>query len=210
MVYENYIDYIANFKPNKDLNYSLINTVTTNSGQNNGNVFASSHPAINLQMNNNNFSVDDNNRINNEIVPPIQDMRSKVFSSPGRNVLAKSRRIKKKKRRVITSQYPTKGLNSTNGMWSAFPGRKLNLKKSGYSRGLSVNSGKSSRSRRKYKSSSRSSRSSRSRSSKASSTTKRHKSNVRRMKKRYIRNVLPHVNSHGDKEMIMREFTNPS
>lgn len=209
MRFRNLFINIANFKQNKDLNYSLINTVTTNPGQNNGNVFASSHPAIDLQMKNNNFSLD-NDGINNEIVPPIQDMRSQIFSSPGRNILAKSRRIKKKKRRVITSQYPTKGLNSTNGMWSAFPGRKLNLMKSGYNRGLSVNSGKSSRSRRKYKSASKSSRSSRSRSSKASSTTKRHKSNIRRMKKRYIRNVLPHVNSHGDKEMIMRNFTNQS
>jgi hypothetical protein len=116
----------------------------------------------------------------------------------------------KKKRRVITTGLrPNKDIKSTTGMWSAFPGRKINIRKTGYSRGKSINSDRSFRSRRKYKSASRSSRS-KSKSSRASSNVRKNKSNVRKMKKRYIRNVLPHVHSHEDKQMIAKQFTNPS
>jgi hypothetical protein len=192
---------------NRQNNNNFNKTVSTNPRPNNSNIMASSNPVIEFDTKNNNFSLDQS-RIANEMVPPIQNIRAKVFSSPEMNILAKSRRIKKKKRRVITTGLrQNKDIKSTTGMLSAFPGRKVNVRKTGYSRGLSINSNRSLRSRRKYKSASRSSRS---KSSRASSTGRKYKSNVRKMKKKYIRNVLPHVHSHEDKQMIAKQFTNPS
>ena len=89
-------------------------------------------------------------------------------------------------------------------MWGAFPGRKMRLTKR-ISRGFSVNSMGRSRSKRKFKSGSRSSRSSRS-----NSYSKRYKSTGnRKVKRRYLRNILPHVQGSEDRKMIVKKFTDP-
>ena len=141
-----------------------------------------------------------------EIVPPIYDPNSHVFPSPARNILAKSRRVRKKKRRLNASYYNAKKKFNNTGMWSAFPGRKLKLNKGSYSRGFSVNSGRSSRSRKKFKSTSRSSRSSRS----GSYTGRNKKGAIRKMKRKYLKNILPHVQGTEDRKMIVKKFTQPN
>ncbi|CAI2369039.1 unnamed protein product [Moneuplotes crassus] len=138
-----------------------------------------------------------------EIVPPIQDPEAQVFPPSTMNILAKSRRTKKK-RLMNRSHYNGKKTMSKAGMWAAFPGRKMKFsRKYTPSRGYSVHSGSSSR--RRYKSSSRSSRSSRS-----GSLSKRYKSSrVKKMKRKYLRNILPHVGIQ-NKSKIVKKFTNPS
>ena len=138
-----------------------------------------------------------------EIVPPIYDPNAQVFPASTVNILARSRKIKKKKKKMNYSHYNgKKNLNNTE-MWGAFPGRKMKFSgKYTPSRGLSVRSGRSSR--RRYKSSSRSSRSSRSR-----SHNKRYKSSrVKKMKRRYLKNILPHVGIQ-NKSKIVKKFTSP-
>jgi len=152
------------------------------------------------------MEMDNNEREPSEIVPPIFSPGSHVFPSPVMKILAKSRRFKKKKKRMNNSHYQTKPLNNT-GMWSAFPGRKIQLNKGSRSRGLSVNSGRSSRSKRKFRSGSKSSRSSRS-----GSYSKRYKkaTGVKKMKRKYLKNFLPHVRGSTDREQIVKKFTHPS
>lgn len=138
-----------------------------------------------------------------EIVPPINDPNSEVFS-PHENILAKSRKYKKtKKRRIVTTQYA--GGKNVEGLWGAFPGRRLGYKKGAFSRGRSMSSGrKSSRSKKKFRNSSRSSRS-----SKSSARRKGRKGQSRKMKTKYIKNVLPHMTNVEEKKMVMEKFTNP-
>lgn len=139
-----------------------------------------------------------------EIVPPINDPNAIVFPSPVQNILARSKRVKKKKRRFINSQYNEDSMYSTTGFRSVLPKRRGYYKKGTFSRGHSVNSGRSSRSKKKFRSSSKSSKSSR----RSSNSKVTRRSNVR-MKKRYIRNVLPHVQSNENKKLIVEKFTNP-
>lgn len=139
-----------------------------------------------------------------EIVPPIQDPDAQVFPPSSMNILAKSRKIRKKKRLMNHSHYNGTKTMSKAGMWAAFPGRKMKFsRKFTPSRGYSGYSGRSSR--RRYKSSSRSSRSSRS-----GSLSKRYKSSrVKKMKRKYLRNILPHVGIQ-NKSKIVKKFTSPS
>ena len=139
-----------------------------------------------------------------EIVPPINDPNAIVFPSPAQNILARSKRVKKKKRRFINSQYNEDSMYSTTGFRSVLPKRGGYYKKGTFSRGHSVTSGRSSRSKKKFRSSSKSSKSSR----RSSNSKVARRSNVR-MKKRYIRNVLPHVQSSENKKLIVEKFTNP-
>jgi len=138
-----------------------------------------------------------------EIVPPINDPHSEVFSDPTTNILAKSRPANKKKKRIANHH---KKAFSTSGVWSAFPGRKMGIKKGLFSRGRSLNSSRSSKSKRRFRNSSRSSKSSK------SSSRSRYMSRpkVKGVNKRYIKNVLPHIQGSENKQKAMAKFTNPS
>ena len=130
-----------------------------------------------------------------------------MFKSPKQNILARSKRVKKKKRRFGSKGY---GVNHTtyhlSGVRTAYPRRKIFYKKGSHTRNNSVNSSRSSKSRRKFRGSSRSSSY-----SKRSNRSTRYISAGRAMKKRYIRNVLPHVQNTNasDRKQIVEKFTNP-
>ena len=75
------------------------------------------------------LKIDDKYRLNEtDIVPPIKDPQAKVFTSPGGNVLARSKRIKRKKRRVINSQFNGDRVFNMSGMRNAFSGKKIYYK----------------------------------------------------------------------------------
>lgn len=75
------------------------------------------------------LKADDKYRLNEtEVVPPIRDPQAKVFTSPGSNVLARSKRIKRKKRRVINSQFNGDRVFNMSGMRNAFSGKKIYYK----------------------------------------------------------------------------------
>ena len=63
-----------------------------------------------------------------EYVPPIRDPQSKVFTSPGNNILARSKRVKRKKRRLINSQFHGDRVFNMTGMRNAFSGKKIYYK----------------------------------------------------------------------------------
>ena len=109
------------------------------------------------------LKTDAQHRLNEtEFIPPIRDPQAKVFNSPGSNVLARSKRVKRKKRRMVNSQFHGDRVFNMDRMRNAFSGKKIYYKNGAFVRNYSVGSSRSSRSKRKYRSTSRSSKSSKS------------------------------------------------